>query len=83
MGGTTPLALDSDGHCALIFTVFKSLRSTKHSGFLHWQGIACIGVGMIISFQAIQTYVIDAFTLHAASGATPSSVNFLKQIPIR
>ena len=24
---------------------------------------------MIVSFQAIQTYVIDAFTLHAASGA--------------
>ena len=35
----------------------------------------CIGAGMILVFQAIQTYVIDAFTLHAASG-TPSSANF-------
>ncbi|KAF7970479.1 hypothetical protein HWV62_23837 [Athelia sp. TMB] len=30
-------------------------------------GIALIGAGTILSFQSIQSYVIDAFTLHAAS----------------
>ncbi|KDR79426.1 hypothetical protein GALMADRAFT_243502 [Galerina marginata CBS 339.88] len=30
-------------------------------------GIACVGAGMILVFQAMQTYVVDAFTLHAAS----------------
>ncbi|KZT25464.1 MFS polyamine transporter [Neolentinus lepideus HHB14362 ss-1] len=30
-------------------------------------GIAFIGAGQILNFQSIQTYVIDAFTLHAAS----------------
>ena len=29
-----------------------------------------IGAGSILNFQSIQTYVIDAFTLHAASGAS-------------
>ena len=32
------------------------------------QGIALVGAGVILNFQSIQTYVIDAFTLHAASG---------------
>jgi hypothetical protein len=32
------------------------------------QGIALVGAGTIITFQSIQTYVIDSFTLHAASG---------------
>lgn len=36
-------------------------------------GIACIGAGMIISFQAIQTYIIDSFTLHAASALAATS----------
>ena len=39
---------------------------------VHWIapdiGIALVGAGTILSFQSIQTYVIDAFTLHAASG---------------
>ncbi|KZP33608.1 MFS general substrate transporter [Athelia psychrophila] len=30
-------------------------------------GIALVGAGTILSFQSIQSYVIDAFTLHAAS----------------
>ncbi|KAG6865934.1 hypothetical protein C0991_010435 [Blastosporella zonata] len=38
---------------------------------VHWIvtdiGIAMIGGGMILLFQSIQTYVVDAFTLHAAS----------------
>ncbi|CDO69456.1 hypothetical protein BN946_scf184817.g16 [Trametes cinnabarina] len=38
---------------------------------VHWIvpdiGTAIVGMGMILLFQSIQTYVIDAFTLHAAS----------------
>jgi len=38
---------------------------------LHWIvtdiGIGFIGAALILVFQAIQTYIIDAFTLHAAS----------------
>ncbi|KAG5652151.1 hypothetical protein H0H81_006135 [Sphagnurus paluster] len=38
---------------------------------IHWAftdfGVACIGAGIILLFQSIQTYVVDAFTLHAAS----------------
>ncbi|KAI0703412.1 MFS polyamine transporter [Cytidiella melzeri] len=38
---------------------------------IHWIvpdiGIAFVGAGVILLFQSIQTYVIDAFTLHAAS----------------
>lgn len=32
------------------------------------QGMAFVGVGVILNFQGVQTYVVDAFTLHAASG---------------
>ncbi|OJA21347.1 hypothetical protein AZE42_12763 [Rhizopogon vesiculosus] len=38
---------------------------------VHWIapdiGIAIVGAGIILSFQCIQTYVVDTFTLHAAS----------------
>lgn len=40
------------------------------------QGIACVGAGVILNFQSIQTYVIDAFTLHAASAL--AAVTFLR-----
>ena len=30
-----------------------------------------MGAGVITTSQSIQTYVIDSFTLHAASGGTP------------
>ena len=36
------------------------------------QGFALVGAGMILTFQGMQTYVIDAFTAHAASGMSPS-----------
>lgn len=39
---------------------------------VHWIapdiGIALVGAGTILNFQSIQTYIIDTFTLHAASG---------------
>ena len=38
-------------------------------------GIAFVGAGIILNFQGIQTYVIDAFTLHAASGMSCSLLN--------
>lgn len=38
---------------------------------VHWIapdiGIAIVGGGTVLIFQGIQTYVIDAFSLHAAS----------------
>ncbi|KAJ8082377.1 hypothetical protein PM082_008232 [Marasmius tenuissimus] len=38
---------------------------------LHWVvvdiGLVFIGAGVILNFQAMQTYVVDCFTLHAAS----------------
>ena len=71
MGCTTSLALDSNGHRAL-----DSQWVFKFQNLKIFQGIACIGAGMIVSFQAIQTYIIDAFTLHAASGTSLSSVIF-------
>ncbi|KJA23932.1 hypothetical protein HYPSUDRAFT_184646 [Hypholoma sublateritium FD-334 SS-4] len=38
---------------------------------LHWIvtdiGMAFVGASMILTFQCVQTYIVDAFTLHAAS----------------
>jgi len=49
---------------------------------IHWIvpdiGIAFVGAGVILNFQVIQTYVIDAFTLHAASAL--ASVTFLRSL---
>jgi hypothetical protein len=35
----------------------------------HQQGVAFVGAGIILNFQSIQIYVVDAFALYAASGA--------------
>ena len=35
------------------------------------QGLTLVGAGVTTIFQNIQTYVIDSFTLHAASGEVP------------
>ena len=35
---------------------------------MYRQGIALVGAGTLLNFQSVQSYVIDAFTLHAASG---------------
>lgn len=50
--------------CVILFIELIRLQCDK-------QGIALIGGGMILIFQSIQTYVVDAFTLHAASGMHP------------
>jgi len=39
------------------------------------QGIALVGAGIFLNFQCIQTYVVDCFTLHAASGIILSCVS--------
>jgi hypothetical protein len=41
------------------------------------QGIALVGAGTIVAFQSVQAYVIDSFTLHAASGAVQSRLRWL------
>jgi len=49
---------------------------------LHWVvtdlGILFVGAGMILNFQSIQVYVLDTFTLHAASAL--AAVSFLRSI---
>ncbi|KAJ3874152.1 hypothetical protein F5051DRAFT_443597 [Lentinula edodes] len=39
---------------------------------VHWVvtdlGMAFVGAGVIFTFQSMQTYIVDCFTLHAASG---------------
>ncbi|KAG2148766.1 MFS polyamine transporter [Suillus clintonianus] len=48
----------------------------------HWIvpdiGIALVGAGIILSFQCIQTYIVDCFTLHAASAL--AAVSFLRSL---
>lgn len=48
----------------------------------HWIapdiGIALVGAGIVLNFQCIQTYLVDSFTLHAASALAAAS--FLRSI---
>ncbi|KAG2137918.1 MFS polyamine transporter [Suillus clintonianus] len=48
----------------------------------HWIapdiGIALVGAGIVLNFQCIQTYIVDCFTLHAASAM--AAVSFLRSI---
>ncbi|KAF9030998.1 MFS polyamine transporter [Hymenopellis radicata] len=49
---------------------------------VHWAvtdiGIACVGAGIILNFQSMTTYVVDAFTLFAASAL--AAVSFFRSI---
>lgn len=49
---------------------------------VHWAvtdfGIILVGGGMILNFQAIQVYILDTFTLHAASALAAAS--FLRSL---
>ncbi|KAJ7105054.1 MFS polyamine transporter [Mycena crocata] len=49
---------------------------------VHWVvpdiGIALVGAGIILNFQSIQIYVVDAFTLYAASAL--AAVSFLRSL---
>lgn len=51
--------------CRLSLICLRSLLLTAA------QGIALLGAGLVLVFQSIQTYVVDTFTLHAASGESP------------
>lgn len=61
-----------------IVSSFQSILHAIHFNFPYqlFQGIALVGAGIILTFQSIQTFIIDAFTLHAASGT--SNINFYK-----
>ena len=41
-------------------------------------GLMFIGGGVVLNFQSVQTYIIDAFTLHAASAL--AAVMFLNSL---
>ncbi|KAG2060985.1 MFS general substrate transporter [Suillus hirtellus] len=41
-------------------------------------GIALLGAGIILNFQCIQTYIVDCFTLHAASAL--ATISFLQSL---
>jgi len=49
---------------------------------IHWivpdGGIALVGAGTILNFICIQTYVVDAFSTHAASAL--ASITFLRSL---
>ncbi|EIM84122.1 MFS polyamine transporter [Stereum hirsutum FP-91666 SS1] len=62
----TPIGLLIAGWCA----------QTRQPWIATDIGIALIGGGSILNFQCIQTYVIDTFTLHAASAL--AAVTFLR-----
>jgi hypothetical protein len=55
--------------------VSDDLRAFSGSaeGHSHWQGIVFVGAGSIVVVQSVQAYLIDAFTLHAASGVISAS----------
>jgi hypothetical protein len=54
----------SDLECVLLTEVLRDIL----------QGIALVGAGTIVTFFSIQAYLIDAFTLHAASGVNFASL---------
>ncbi|KAK0451312.1 MFS polyamine transporter [Desarmillaria tabescens] len=57
---------------SVIFPIGLLLTGWCAQKGVHWIvtdiGIALVGAGMILNFQAMQTYVVDTFTLYAASG---------------
>jgi hypothetical protein len=53
----------------LIFLVLFSSNNFQ-------QGITLVGAGIILNFQCIQAYIIDCFTLHAASGTHNFRLHF-------
>ncbi|KAK7048763.1 MFS polyamine transporter [Favolaschia claudopus] len=58
--------------------VREFLLSSRFIGQTSVQGIVLVGVGMILTYQCIQLYLIDVFTLYAASAL--ASVGCLRSI---
>ncbi|KAG0697178.1 MFS polyamine transporter [Suillus ampliporus] len=56
--------------------------NTMDKAHTHWIapdiGIMLVGAGIILNFQCIQTYIIDSFTLHAASAL--ATTTFLRSL---
>ncbi|KAF8800056.1 MFS polyamine transporter [Phlegmacium glaucopus] len=75
--GEPEFRLPSMVPASIILPIGLLLSGWSAQHHLHWIatdiGIAFIGAGMILSFQAIQTYIIDSFTLHAASALAATS----------
>ncbi|KAG7441537.1 MFS polyamine transporter [Guyanagaster necrorhizus] len=57
---------------SIVFPIGLLLTGWCAQKGVHWIatdiGIAFVGAGMILNFQSMQTYVVDTFTLYAASG---------------
>jgi len=57
---------------SIFFPVGMLLTGWAAQEHVHWIvvdiGIFFVGVGMILAFQSIQVYIVDVFTLYAASG---------------
>jgi hypothetical protein len=51
-----------------LFSIFAFLK-TRNVPTAASTGIALVGAGIILNFQSIQIYIVDAFALYAASGA--------------
>jgi hypothetical protein len=58
-------ALDRDRHCTC---ALLSLELKYYTECEVAQGIALVGGAMILTFQSMQAYMVDTFTLFAASG---------------
>ena len=65
--------------CLPIGLLLSGWAAEKH---IHWIvtdiGLAFVMAGIAFNYQSIQTYVIDAFTLHAASAL--AAVSFLRSL---
>ncbi|KAE9404127.1 MFS polyamine transporter [Gymnopus androsaceus JB14] len=57
---------------SIFFPIGMLIAGWAAQEHVHWIvvdiGIFFVGVGMILAFQAIQVYIVDVFTLYAASG---------------
>ncbi|KAF7426593.1 hypothetical protein PC9H_008962 [Pleurotus ostreatus] len=58
------------------------INSWAAQNHVHWIvpdiGTTLIGAGIILNFQSVQIYVVDTFSLHAASALT--AVSFLRSV---
>ncbi|KAF9261630.1 MFS polyamine transporter [Marasmius fiardii PR-910] len=63
---------------SLILPIGLFLSGWAAQKHLHWVvvdvGLIFIGAGVILNFQAMQTYVVDCYTLHAASALAAVSL---------
>lgn len=60
----------------MLITVFiYGWTADKH---VHWIapiiGTGCVGLGLLATFMPVSTYLIDAFTLHAASALAANTI---------